>query len=119
MSRFALLAVGFLSLAACGEKSGPLAPSYTITMPGNESECGAIDFTSCFAKVDNQFKILYERNNTLSRRGEVAYELASRANNELATVYLNSTYTIAQALRNLDRFIREVENGLANGDYSE
>jgi hypothetical protein len=121
MKRFALLALGALGFSACGEV-GPMSlegPSYTITMPGNVSECGTIDFASCFAKVDNQFKVLYERNNTLSRRGEADYDLASRSNNELATVYLNPTYTVADALRNLDRFIREVENGLARGDYSE
>jgi hypothetical protein len=121
MKRLALLALGAVGLSACGDV-GPTAlegPAYTITIPGNESECGTIDFSSCFAKVDNQFKVLYERNNTLSRRGEVDYDLASRANNELATVYLNPTYTVADALQNLDRFIREVENGIARGDYSE
>ena len=120
MRRFALLALGALGLSACADV-GPTSlegPAYTIAIPGNVSECGTIDFSSCFAKVDNQFKLLYERNNTLSRRGEVDYDLASRANSELATVYLNPTYTVAQALRNLDRFIREVEAGIARGDYS-
>jgi hypothetical protein len=119
MKRLALLALVALGTSACADDPTSVeGPAYTITMPGNVSECGTIDFASCFAKVDNQFKILYERNNTLSRRGEVDYELASRANNELATVYLNPTYTVAQALRNLDRFIREVEGGIARGDYS-
>lgn len=122
MKHLALLAAGALTLAACGEGYGPTSPedpSYTITMPGNVSECGDIDFATCFAKVDMEFKVLYERNNTLSRRGEAEYNLASNSNNELATVYLNPTYTVTQALRNLDRFIRQIEQGLGDGRYSE
>lgn len=121
MKHLATIAVVALTLTACGEGLGPTTPqdpSLTITMPGNDSECGVIDFANCFAKVDNQFKILYERNNTLSRHGEVEYKLASDANLELAIVYLNATYSVAQALRNLDRFIREVEKGTADGRYS-
>ena len=72
MKHLATIAAVALTMTACGEGLGPntpLDPSLTITMPGNDSECGVIDFANCFAKVDMQFKILYERNNTLSRRG--------------------------------------------------
>lgn len=122
MKRFAAMAIGAFTLLACSDGYGPTSlesPSYTITMPGNVSECGTIDFASCFAKVDAQFKVLYERNNALSRRGEVQYNTASDANVELATVFLNVTYTTAEAITNLDRFIRDVERGLSQGRYSE
>ena len=121
MKRPLLIAAVALAMTACSETYSPLAPegpANTILMPGNDSECGEIDFSSCFAKVDMEFKVLYERNNTLSRRGEVEYSIASNANSELATVYLNETYTVTQALRNLDKFIALVERGMADGRYS-
>ncbi|MGQ0561471.1 MAG: hypothetical protein ACT443_06300 [Gemmatimonadota bacterium] len=120
MRRSALIAAGALALSACGESNGPtsIEPSYTIDLPGNDSECGVIDFTSCFAKVDMEFKILYERNNTLSRRGEVLYQTASDANVFLATVFLTPVMSVDEALRQLDRFIRVVEHGLSKGEYS-
>lgn len=121
MIRLATIATVAVTLTACGEglgPTGPESPSYTITMPGNDSECGVIDFASCFAKVDMEFKRLYERNNTLSRRGEAEYRLASNSNNELATVFLSETYSVAEALRQLDRFISQVSRGLNDGRYS-
>lgn len=120
MRRFAILALSALTLAACSEKNDPTAlrSSHNILIPGNDSECGVVDYASCYQKLDFQFKILYERNNYLSRRGESEYNLASNTNYELAQVYLDQGITQAAALRHLDAFIKDVTAGSNDGRYS-
>lgn len=115
-----VIAVGALTLAACSDGLEPTAvdPSHTILVDGNVSECGTIDFTSCFAKLDMQFKLMYEWNNSYSRTGEAFYNDASNSNYELATIFNAPERSVAEAIRALDRFIAQIENALRAGDYS-
>lgn len=121
MKRTALLAISLMTLVACSESfdgSSISGPQNTINVPGNTATCGTIDFSGCFARLDNEFKVLYERNNALSRRGESVYKDASNSNNELAVTFLATTSTQAQALAQLDKFISMVSASYAAGNYS-
>src|SRR4051812_48795006 len=122
MKRFAWVAVSALTLAACGDRYDPTDatnPSFTIAMPGNTVECngGVANMSDCFANVDAQFKLIYERNNTFARTGEAVYIAASNSNAELASIFTASSTTPKQALAQLDRFIGDVQTSLSKGDY--
>lgn len=122
MKRFALLAASVMTLAACSDgfdASSVAGPQNTIQLTGNVSTCGAIDLVSCFAVLDNEFKVLYELNNTLSRRGESAYRAASASNYELSVIFQTPTTTVAQAITQIDKFIAQVSRSYSQGDYSQ
>ena len=116
---------GIVTLAVgCAGDVEPFAydVQHTIDVPGNTvgtSGCQAIDNTNCFAILDNQLKILYERNNWAARRGEAEYRVVTNSNNELASIFQEQTTTVAQATADLDRFISQIISARSGGRYSE
>jgi hypothetical protein len=118
-------AAGIAAFAVgCSEGSGPFATDvqHTIDVPGNTvgtAGCTAIDLNSCFSILDNQFKILYERNNWAARRGEAVYRVVTNSNNELASVFRAESRTVEEATRYLDRFISQIAQARTTGDFGE
>lgn len=112
--------LGAFGVVACSDGLTDVTkPSYTIDMPGNVSECGTIDFANCWAKVDFQFKLLYEQNNYYARSGEALYDAASGSNNELANIFDVTSTSVKTALSELTKFESEVQNYYAKGGYSD
>ena len=118
-------AVGIAALAAgCTETSEPFGAGaqYTIDIPGNTvgtSGCVSIDNSNCFAILDNQIKILYERNNWAARRGEGDYRVVTASNRELADIFQADTRTPEEALRRLEQFVSAIQTARDGGRYSE
>jgi hypothetical protein len=116
---------GIATLAiGCAGDSEPFAmdPQHTIDVPGNTvgtSGCVTIDNTNCFAILDNQLKILYERNNWAARRGEAEYRIVTNSNNELAAVFQEETMSVSNALAKLDRFISQIVSARDAGRYGD
>jgi hypothetical protein len=118
-------AAGIAALAAgCTDTSEPFGagPQATIDVPGNTvgtAGCVSIDSTNCFAILDNQIKILYERNNWAARRGEADYRVVTGSNRELANIFQADTRSAAEAARLLDQFISTIQTARDGGRFSE
>lgn len=116
---------GIAALAAgCADAPEPFGAGaqHTIDVPENTlstAGCAAIDYSSCFAILDNQVKILYERNNWAARRGEAEYRVVTGSNRELADIFQAETRSAAEATQLLDEFIRQIQTARAAGSYSE
>jgi hypothetical protein len=118
-------AVGIAALAAsCSDVHEPFSGDVQrdIQVPGNTlgtSGCTTIDRSGCFAILDNQIKILYERNNWAARRGEAEYRVVTNSNSELASIFGAETRTVDEALRYLDRFVAQIATARSGGRMSE
>ena len=119
-----LIAVAGIALsAACAESPDPTSfdVQHTIEVPGNTlgtAGCATIDLASCFAILDNQLKILYERTAWAARRGEAEYRVITGTNRNLSVIYQAETATVAETLRALDHFIDDISTGLEEGSVS-
>ena len=128
MRKFLSVAVISVLFAACADDPSILFEpevSRTIIVNGNDPlGPGCPPDPSCLAPIDAQIKILYDRNNALSRpgdgtvnlvfHGEADYAPASRANDNLATIWLTSEMSATQAINLLNRYINAVNgNGFS------
>lgn len=114
---------GIALVAACAESPDPTGfeIQHTIDVPGNvlgTAGCTTIDFSSCFAILDNQLKILYERTAWAARRGEAEYRVITGTNRNLSMIYQADHATVAETVRALDAFITDISNGLEAGSVS-
>ncbi len=119
-----LVAVAGIVLAsACAENADPTGfeVQRTIDVPGNvlgTAGCTAIDLASCFAILDNQLKILYERTSWAARRGEADYKVITGTNKNLSSIFMAETRSVSETLTSLDAFIDDMEQGVADGEVS-
>jgi hypothetical protein len=119
-----LAAVGVAILVGCADSPDPTGfdVQRTIDVPGNvvgTSGCTAIDLASCFAILDNQLKILYERTAWAARRGEAEYRVITGTNKNLSVIFQAERASVAETLRALDSFADDIDDALENGEISE
>jgi hypothetical protein len=122
MKKFVAFA-GIALACACAESPGPtgLDVQHTIDVPGNDlgtQGCTQIDLASCFAILDNQVKILYERSAWAVRRGEADYRTVSAANKNLSEIFQADTLSVPETLTSLDKFIGDVDAAIEGGSVS-
>ena len=118
-----IAAVGVAVVAACADTSDPagIAIQHTIDVPGNvlgTSGCTSIDLAGCFAILDNQLKILYERTSWAARRGEADYKVITGTNKNLSVIYQAESSSVAETVGALDEFIADIQKGLDAGQVS-
>jgi hypothetical protein len=115
-----LAALGVAVLAACAESSDPTGfdVQHTIEVPGNvlgTAGCTEIDLAGCYAILDNQLKVLYERTSWAARRGEAEYKVITATNKNLSAIFMAETATVPETLRALDEFIGDLQRGIDDG----
>lgn len=117
----ASVAVALASMVAiaCNDSTSPtaVAPQRNIVATNNNPENNVWGY---YTPLDALFKELYERNNTLSRRGESDNSAASSTNLNLAWVFDDpGAVTLSYARSKLAAFIKDINNSLKSGKYSD
>ena len=119
-----IAAVGVAVLVACADSPDPTGfeVQRTIDVPGNvlgTSGCTSIDLANCFAILDNQLKILYERTSWAARRGEAEYRVVTGTNRNLSVIFQAEHASVPETLRALDGFLGDISDALENGEVSD
>lgn len=114
---------GMAVLAACAESADPVGfeREHTLDVPGNvvgTPGCTDIDLASCFAILDNQVKVLYERAAWAARFGEADYQVITGSNKELSYIFQAETRSVTEAVRALDKFKTDMERAVASEQLS-